>query len=427
MSATLNKQNKDNKDTKAVKVQPINITVSNINRRASEIKVWKQALNNFSSLSNPNRVLFYDLIEDIILDGQIEATWSKRVDAIGNTPLVFSRNGKQDEEINKLLSSPDMINLVKDIHSTVAYGYTLIQIKNILFSEQEEQYYIDYEVINRKHVHPEKDFECVSIQQNQATKDFLYKEKPLSDYMMYMGQATDKGLLFKAAQYVIYKRGGFGDWAQFTECFGMPFREMTYDEFDEATRIKMEKLLQEWGALGYMLHPKNSELKLHTASNAGDCPYPDLIAVCDASISKCILGNTLTTEQGRSGTQALGNVHMQVEESKQLSDMRFILSVLNTQFKAILKRFGFNVQDGNIWFETPKKDWAKMQIKWNVISGIASRVPVSDEYIYEEFDIPKPDNYEELKKQMQERQAIALGIPDNTQQQNALPSMDFFV
>lgn len=176
MSATLNKQNKDNKDTKAVKVQPINITVSNINRRASEIKVWKQALNNFSSLSNPNRVLFYDLIEDIILDGQIEATWSKRVDAIGNTPLVFSRNGKQDEEINKLLSSPDMINLVKDIHSTVAYGYTLIQIKNILFSEQEEQYYIDYEVINRKHVHPEKDFSACQYSKIKQQKIFYIKK-----------------------------------------------------------------------------------------------------------------------------------------------------------------------------------------------------------------------------------------------------------
>jgi phage gp29-like protein len=207
----------------------------------------------------------------------------------------------------------------------------------------------------------------------------------------------------------------------------MPFREMTYDEFDEATRIKMEKLLKEWGAFGYILHPKNAELKLHTASNAGDCPYPDLIAACDASISKCILGNTLTTEQGSTGTQALGSVHMQVEESKHLSDMRFVLSILNTQFKAILKRFGFNVQGGDIWFETPKKDWAKMQIKWNVISGIASRVPVSDDYIYEEFDIPKPDNYEELKQEMKERQNIALSIPADTLQQNALPSTDFFV
>lgn len=422
MAATLTKKN----DKSAPKVQPLNITISPINRQSSDISVWKRALNNFCSLTNPNRVLFYNLIEDIILDGQIEAVWSKRVDAIANTPLIFSKDGKQDDKINRLLASPDMINLIKDIHSTVAYGYTLIQIRNIIFSEYEEQYHIDYEVIDRKHVHPEKDFECVSIMQNQATKDFLYKEKPLSDYMLYMGQPNDKGLFFKAAQYVIYKRGGFGDWAQFTECFGMPFREMTYDEFDEATRIKMEKLLKEWGAFGYMLHPKGSELTLHPASNAGSCPFPDLIAFCDASISKCILGNTLTTEQGSTGTQALGNVHLQVEEAKHLADKMFVLSVLNTQFKAILKRFGFAVQDGNIWFEAPQKDWTKLQTKWNVISGIASRIPIADDYIYEEFDIPKPDNYDELKQELQERQSIGLGIPNN-QQQNALPPLDFFV
>ena len=204
----------------------------------------------------------------------------------------------------------------------------------------------------------------------------------------------------------------------------MPFREMVYDEYDEPTRLKLEQMLKEWGAFGYMLHPKGSELILHEVSNPGQCPYPELIQECDASISKTILGNTLTTEQGSHGSQSLGSVHLQVEENKYRADKNFVLSVLNSKFKAILKRYGFNVTNGYIYFETPEKDWSKLQTKWNVLSGIASHVPISDDYIYTEFDIPKPDNYEELKKQLQERQAL---LPADSSLNNSLPSLDFFV
>lgn len=419
MPAKINKNN-----NKKVNVQPVNIILKQAHRQSADIDYWRSALTNFESITSPNRVRFYDLIDDISLDGQIEATWGKRSDALVNTPLIFTRDGKQDEEVNKLLSCPDMLLLLKDIHDAIAYGYSLIQIKDINYSDTDEQYHIDYSLINRKHVHPEPGFECVSIEQYLPTKDFLYKQPPLSDSMIWAGRPFDKGLLFKAAQYVIYKRGGFGDWAQFVECFGMPFREMIYDEYDEPTRLKLEQMLKEWGAFGYMLHPKGSELILHEAANPGQCPYPELIQECDASISKTILGNTLTTEQGSHGSQSLGSVHLQVEENKYRADKNFVLSVLNSKFKAILKRYGFNVTNGYIYFETPEKDWSKLQTKWNVLSGIASHVPISDDYIYTEFDIPKPDNYEELKKQLQERQAL---LPADSSLNNSLPSLDFFV
>jgi len=40
-----------------------------------------------------------------------------------------------------------------------------------------------------------------------------------------------------------------------------------------------------------------------------------------------------------------------------------------------------------IWFETPEKDWEALEKKWNVINEIAKKVPIDDDFIYEEFDI----------------------------------------
>ncbi len=394
---------------KSANVVVQNITIKQTNRKTQDIENWRNAIKRFENLENPSRVLLYDLYSDITLDGQIESTWGKRQDSIINKDLLFVKDGKEDEEINKLLNSPSMRLLLKEIHNSVMWGYTLVQVNDIYYNEEEEQYVVDFDLIPRKHVHPEKNLECISKDQTQPTKDILYKEPPEVKYMLWAGEPTDMGLLVKAAQYVIYKRGNFGDWAQYAEIFGMPFREAKYDGFDEDTRIKLEQALEKMGGASYLVTPKNAEITIHEASSQGGSTtlYKDLMNACNAEISKIILGNTLTTEQGDKGTQALGTVHKDIEGEKKKGDEKLVIDVLNGKFRAILKQFGFNVQGGMIWFKSPDADWELLQKKWAVISGIANKVPVADDYIYEEFDIPKPENYDELKEQMQTKPELS--------------------
>lgn len=391
-----------------VKITSINVRMPN--RSTQNIESWRNAIRSFENLTNPSRVGLYDLYDDIELDGQVISTWDKRSDALTNKRLLFKRDGDEDEEITKLLNSPDMRLFVKEIHKAISYGFTLIQVNNIWYDEDEERYCISWDLIPRKHVHPEPGFECISKEQSMATKDFLYLEKPLSDYMVWAGDPKDKGILAAVAQYVIYKRGGFGDWAQFSEMFGMPFRELSYDDYDEATRVKLEQAMEDWGAAGYLIKPKGAELTLHDTggSTSSADVYDLLISKCDAAISKIILGNTLTTEQGEIGSQALGEVHKEAESEKNASDQLFILSVLNTRFRAVLKRFGFNLTGGEIMYEGLETDWEKLKTKWDVVKEISDKVPVDDDFIYEEFDIPKPENYEEMKEEMRQNQAMRM-------------------
>lgn len=400
-----------------------NIQIHNASHNTQDIQNWKSAVRAFENINCPVRSYLYDLYEDITLDGQIEATWGKRRDAILNREIVYLVDGKEDENICQLLNSPDMRLVIAHMLDSVAWGYTLIQFNAITWDDEQECYLIDFDLIPRKHVHPESGFECVSIQQGSPTKDWLYKEPPLANYMMWVGDPNDKGLFAKAAQYVIYKRGGFGDWSQFAEMFGMPFREMIYDDYDEATRADIERGLQEWGGAGYSIHPRSTELKIHETggSTGSNEVYDALIKACDASISKTILGNTLTTEQGENGARSLGEVHQDMEEAKNQSDRNLILSVLNTQFRAILKRFGINATGGFFCFKEDAKDWNSLQCKWNVINSIADRIPVDDDFIYEEFDIPKPENYEELKEEMRIQHSFN---PFETQLQNPLNGDD---
>ena len=296
----------------------VNITTINVrvpNRSTQDIETWRRAIAAFENPVNPVRTYLYDLYKDMELDGQVEATWGKRCDAVLNKRLVFKRDGTEDEEIGKLLNSPDMRIFIRELLRTILYGYTLIQVNRVWFDDDEEQYRIDFDLIPRKHVHPEQGFQCISREQSMATPDFLYLEAPLSNYMVWAGDPTDMGIFASVAQYVIYKRGGFGDWSQFAEMFGMPFRELSYDDYDEATRAKLEQAMEQWGSAGYLIKPKGAELTLHDTggSTSSADVYDLLITKCDAAISKVILGNTLTTEQGEIGSQALGEVHKEAE------------------------------------------------------------------------------------------------------------------
>ena len=429
--------------TRKTATKDTNIVVNQINIRApyrstQNIEKWRSGIRSFENIINPSRLILYDLYADIFLDGQVISTWGKRVDWVRNKERVFiDRTKNQDENINKLLNCPDMRYVLKDLLDSIMWGYTVVQVNNIWFDEIEERWRIDYDLIPRKHVHPEKNFQCISKDQNLATRDYLYMEDPLSRYMLWAGEPSDMGLLASICQYVIYKRGDFGDWSQFAEMFGMPFREASYEDYDEATRIKLEEAMEKWGGANYMIRPKGAELKIHdTGNNAGsNSLYKDLKDACNSEISKIVLGNTLTTEQGKTGAKSLGVVHEDAEKQKHMDDEKFILDILNSKFRAILKTFGIDVTGGAILFKDDEADWDKLLTKWTVYSGIAQTVPVDDDTIYEEFNIPKPANYDALKEEMKQNSlnAVATAFNQNlndpkSSPQNILHSIkNFFV
>ncbi|MDR3327754.1 MAG: DUF935 domain-containing protein [Prevotellaceae bacterium] len=372
------------------------------------IENWKQARRAFEDKYNPTRRKLYELYDDIMDDGQVEATWGKRRDHILNRRLVFVKDGVEDETINALLNSPDMRHILEEIHKTIAYGYTLLQFININYDEGQECYRINFDLIPRECVHPEEGFECISKKPDMVQPDFMYMQPPLADTMLWCGDAKSKGLMFKVAPYIIYKRGAMGDWSQFSEMFGMPFREAIYEAFDDDTRRKVEDIINNWGAGMSAVHPKSVEFKLHDTggSTSSADVYDKFVKICDAGVSKTILGNTLTTEAGDKGARSLGEVHENEEDDKKKSDELFVLSVLNTQFRAILKKFGIDASGGQFWYETPDKDWENLKIKWDVINSISDKVPLDDDFIYTEFDLPKPENYEALKEDLLTKRAV---------------------
>lgn len=134
-----------------------------------------------------------------------------------------------------------------------------------------------------------------------------------------------------------FKKAGMELWGQFTEKYGMPFLHGTVEngkdeELDSVSALLYQ--LQQDGSLA-----TNDRVKVNPIdTNNGDSPdnYQKFIHFCNAEISKAILSQTLTTEQGDTGSYGMSQTHLQVRKDVVQSDSRLVESAFNTLIKFII-------------------------------------------------------------------------------------------
>ncbi|CAN5531544.1 hypothetical protein BH11BAC1_BH11BAC1_24630 [soil metagenome] len=353
------------------------IEVSQTRRASQDISSWRNAIKSAESVFFPRRVLLYDLYSEILLDGHLTAVVEKRKLSVSNTPLHFIQGGKVNHEITELIATENFLTLLGYILETKIWGHSLIELTF-------ENGILVPVLIPRKHVIPEKG---IILRNQNDVAGFGYKEMPYSNYILEVGERDSLGLLLKAAQYVIYKRGGFGDWAQYCELFGMPFRVAKYDGYDEKTRTDLEGALKAAGSAAYIVIPKEADLNFIQNNTTGSSIlYDMLIDSCNKELSKLILGQTMTTEAGGSLGQA--KVHQEVEMEIHFADKLFVKNILNDRLKPLLRIHGFAVEGGKFIFQEKENLDKKTRLEMDL--KLAEKIKIDDSYFYETYNIPIP-------------------------------------
>lgn len=372
--------------------KPNVIVLTQPKRFGLDIADYMSAIRAAENVDFSRRYKLYDLYSDILMDTHLTCVIEKRKNAVLCSDIEFQVNGKPDETVNEQIRSPWFNKLIGDIIDARFWGFSLCQF----YKEGE---WVDYDLVPRKHVDPIKKL----ILRHQTDVTGLPWDKYTD--LLFIGSPSDLGLLAKAAPWVIYKRNTTGDWSQFSEIFGMPIQEYIYDSDDEESRQRAMEDAANTGSLAQFFHAKDTEFKLTEAGNkTGSADvYERLCERCNNEISKLVLGNTLTTESSENGTQALGTVHKKVEDKVAQADKNYVLDVLNYDMSDIFAHMGINTAGGVFCF--PEKKETDSTTKLNIITTLKKNfnLPVSDEYLYEEFGIEKPDNYEQIKKEQDEQ------------------------
>lgn len=378
------------------------IRIQQTDRSKKSIAGWRNDHRAAESITNPNRSRLYDLYADILLDGHLSGIIQKRIDAVLNKQLCYyTPDGQKVEKMDKHLHSAAFREIKLMIMETLLWG-----VSGIEFIPGRELQFVP---IPRKHIKPEAG--VISLEQHTSSNGIPYNEQP----MLWIIHANSSaklskhvaghslGLLLKCAPYVIYKRDVMADWANYTEVYGQPVRIIKYDAYDEQTRIELKRILDESGSSLALMIPKQADFEMKDGKQTnGDGQLQERFKnSLNQELSVIILGNTETTSNSGNGSQAKSIVHQEQQEKILRSDLEFAIAQLNeAHFMDILQSYGWPLVKGGYFAFHKQADINYLAERIAVDKELASIVPISDDYFYETYGIPRPTNYAQLKEQI---------------------------
>ena len=340
-------------------------------RKTYDVGEWRTGLKAADS----GRIKqLYDLFDDLLIDGRLSDAVDKRIQAVTNSPLTFQdKEGEEVQVISDLIDTPAFEDLLNIIMQRRFYGRSGAEFD---FSEGFNVYDI-----------PKKHIDLIGKQILINDTDGSGIPYGSDDNLLILGAPKDYGLFLKTAPYVIYKRGGFGDYAQWLEIFGMPQRIGKYSAYDQESRKQLEKALSEAGSAPYCVIPKEADVETvnNTGNGSSGTSYDNFRKACNEEMTITILGQTLTTIQGDKGARSLGEVHKQVEEGKNRSDMRYVQRILNKMFLPILEKRGFPVSGGRFLFPE-----AAEPLSVSDIVELSSIIDIPADFLHKKYSIPVP-------------------------------------
>lgn len=365
------------------------IIIKQPQRSTSDVATWRNALRS----ADGGRVKsLYDLYDDLLIDTTLFRAWNKRIEAITNAELVFQmEDNEPNDEVDTLMKSLSWENVLTGIMNFKGYGRGGVECD---FSDG-----FRADIIPPKHIN----LSTHSILINDSDeKGIDYLSDP---NLIVVGDLRDFGLFLRTAPYAIWKRGGFGDYAQWLEIFGMPQRIGKYSSYDPQSRILLEQALQNAGSAPWCVIPKETDVETvnNTGSGSSGTSFNDFRQACNEELLICTIGNVLTTIAGNKGARSLGDVHKEVEEAINKSDMRFVEKVLNTYFVPLLEARGYNVKGGKFVF--PK---AVEPLTVDELLKVSEYLPIPAWFAYDKWGIPKPKDGEEIlqKRTVSEEEVI---------------------
>lgn len=150
--------------------------------------------------------------------------------------------------------------------------------------------------------------------------------------------------------------------------------------------------------------PDWMEVELLEAQRSGSINvYDYLTTLCDAQIAKVILGQTLTTEQGDTGSYALGQVHNDVRQDILEADGQWLDDIINKTLVRWLVDFNFGVDVPAPVYRTKTEPAEDLKGRIEVDAVLAKIVPLPTKDVYERYGWRQPEKGEDVTSTHQQQ------------------------
>ena len=355
-----------------------------------DIGDWRNAWQLAINVDSPNRQRLYDIYRDVEVDLHLSGCIQQREGfVLARSFKLVNEHGEEDEEAANYFNTSWFKLLMKLALDANYWGHSLIELGNVITSptgggREGALTYDGVRLIPRKHVIPEYHRVITDLSQDWHS-GIDYHEAPFADWLIEVGQPDSLGLYLKAATQTIPKKNALAFWDTFAEIFGMPMRIARTTTRDDKELAKMERMMADMGTEGWGIFQQGTEIEV-VESTKGDAfnVYDRRIDRANSELSKLIIGQTMTIEDGSSLSQS--ETHLEVFQNIIEADCDNLRDIVNNQLLPRMIRHGFPLQ--GISFEwdysvdyTPEQQAAYEQL-------ILNNYEVDPAYFQEKYGMP---------------------------------------
>jgi phage gp29-like protein len=311
-----------------VQAMIIDLAINTKQLTAKDVAKWRTAWQQAIDVENPKRNQLLLIYDDAMIDLHLTgAIGNRKSETMAMGFKVVDKNGKEKPELTELLEAEWFKDFISFSLDSVFYGHSLIQFGNRISDPKLSFSHV--EILPREHVIPEYNV-FVREASDEWKKGFDYSKPPFSNWVIPVGRKNNLGLLLKTCPQTISKKNQFAFWDKFGEIFGMPIRVGTTNSRDSKDKNEIKSMLANMGSAAWGLFPEGTSLQI-IGSSQGDAfnVYDKRIDRANSEMSKGILGNTMTMDNGASKSQ--GEVHERIQENLLWADKDFIRDVINNK------------------------------------------------------------------------------------------------
>ena len=310
---------KNNYQPKHKKESKVKIMPTSLQRINPEVELFISAILSAKSQTIQNRTTLYDHYEwTLSVDNVVKSLISKRINAASSKKYHLYVD--DDLFLEDFFEAPRFKQFLGDIIMSKFWGFHTYEL---LVNEFRGRKWFDYYLIPNKHINP-------------YSREILYNQfdrqgVPFDNFanILFIGDNDDLGLLLNIVLLSLYRRYGHFAYSNYLDLASENFaRIVGTGEEDPADVSYVQQQMKNRGAGGSVHLPPDTQLQLENQSSSSQNQlFENYVKTIKDELAILILGQTMTTEDGSSRSQA--EVHQEEQDTVFSADDNTILDVLN--------------------------------------------------------------------------------------------------
>ena len=311
--------------------------------------------------------------------------------------IEIAKSAERDILYNKTAGIYSLIfNMLDAISKGFSVNEIIWQSVNSIWKPYQYKYrdarFFKYDYINSSKLKLIDPYNSTQLYDLIENKFIIHEPKNFSGLQVLSGLAMPALFLFMLKYYDITS------WAAFIDRFGYPIRIGKYGhKATEEDILTLKRAVSSIGSDFGAVIPESAILEIiesKTTQSTSDT-YQKLAEFINKEISKLVLGQTMTTEDGASYSQA--NVHNQVREDILKADIKQIEETLNQQLIIPYCRFNFGELENYPKLELFKPDVKNIELIINAVNNLSSKgLKVKAKEIREMLGLSEPEEQDEI-------------------------------